>query len=77
MEHTTFVDPAVVAEARRFVALHADLTRLDKGNDEIVSEYRIQGVPTLVLLDGTGSVRKRMVGYIGPQEMLESLKAVN
>ena len=77
MEHTTFVDPAVVAEARRFVALHADLTRLDKGNDEIVSEYRIQGVPTLVLLDGSGSVRKRLVGYIGPQEMLESLKSVN
>jgi thiol:disulfide interchange protein DsbD len=77
MEHTTFVDPAVVAEARRFVALQADLTRLDKGNDEIVSEYRIQGVPTLVLLDGSGNVRKRLVGYIGPQEMLESLKAVN
>jgi thioredoxin:protein disulfide reductase len=77
MEHTTFVDPKVVAEARRFVALHADLTRLDSHNDEIVSEYRIQGVPTLVLLDGSGSVRKRMVGYIGPQEMLESLKAVN
>ena len=77
MEHTTFKDPKVVAEARRFVALHADLTHLDRGNDEIVSEYRIQGVPTMVLLDRSGSVRKRMVGYIGPQEMLESLKAVN
>ena len=77
MEHTTFVDPAVVAQARRFVALHADLTRLDKGNDEIVSEYRIQGVPTMVLLDGSGSVRKRLVGYIGPQEMLAALKSVN
>ncbi len=77
MEHTTFVDPAVVAEARRFVALHADLTRLGKGNDEIVSEYRIQGVPTMVLLDGSGSVRKRLVGYIGPRELLESLKSVN
>jgi len=77
MEHTTFRDPAVVAEGRRFVALHADLTRLDRRNDEIVSEYRIQGVPTLVLLDGSGSVRKRLVGYVGPQEMLESLKSVN
>ncbi len=77
MERTTFTDPAVVAEARRFVALHADLTRLDRRNDAIISEYRIQGVPTMLLLDGSGSVRKRMVGYIGPDEMLNSMKSVN
>jgi thioredoxin:protein disulfide reductase len=77
MEHTTFVDPAVVAEGRRFVALHADLTKLDARNDEIVSEYRIQGVPTMVLLDGSGKIQKRLVGYIGPQEMVESLKQIN
>ena len=77
MEHTTFKDPKVVAEARRFVTLHADLTHLNARNDEIISEYRIQGVPTMLLLDGSGSVRKRLVGYIGPREMLESLKSVN
>ena len=77
MEHTTFADPSVIAEARRFVALHADLTRLDHHNDEIVSQYRIQGVPTLLLLDGAGNIQKRMVGYIGPKEMSESLKQVN
>jgi thiol:disulfide interchange protein DsbD len=77
MEYTTFRNPAVISEARRFVALHADLTHLDRRNDDLVSEYRIQGVPTMVLLDGSGSVRKRMVGYIGPGEMLQSLKAVN
>jgi thioredoxin:protein disulfide reductase len=77
MEHTTFVDPAVVAEGRRFVALHADLTKLDARNDEIVSEYRIQGVPTMVLVNGSGKIQKRLVGYIGPQEMLESLKQIN
>ncbi len=77
MEHTTFRNPAVISEARRFVALRADLTHLDRRNDDLVSEYRIQGVPTLVLLDSSGSVRKRMVGYVGPSEMLKSLKAVN
>ena len=77
MERTTFVDPSVVAEARRFVALHADLTHLDHGNDEIVSQYRIQGVPTLLLVDRAGNIQKRMVGYVGPREMFESLKQVN
>jgi thiol:disulfide interchange protein DsbD len=77
MEHTTFTDPAVIAEARRFVTLHADLTRLDHHNNELVSQFRIQGVPTLLLLDGAGKLHQRLVGYIGPGEMLESLKAVN
>jgi thioredoxin:protein disulfide reductase len=77
MEHTTFRNPAVISEARRFVTLHADLTHLDRRNDDLVSEYRIQGVPTLVLLDGSGSIRKRMVGYISADEMLQSLKSVN
>ena len=77
MEHTTFADPSVITQARRFVALHADLTRLDHHNDEIVSQYQIQGVPTLLLLDGGGNIQKRMVGYIGPKEMSESLKRVN
>ena len=56
MEHTTFTDPSVIAEARRFVALHADLTQLDHHNNEIVSQFRIQGVPTLLLLDGAGKL---------------------
>jgi len=77
MEHTTFTDASVVAEARRFVTLHADLTRLDTHNDQIVSQFRIQGVPTLLLLDGAGKLHTRLVGYIGPGEMLESLRAVN
>ena len=77
MDHTTFTDPSVLAAAHRFVALHADLTRLDSRNDEIVSQYRIQGVPTLLLLDGGGKIQKRLVGYIGPQEMVESLKQIN
>jgi thiol:disulfide interchange protein DsbD len=77
MDHITFVDPSVVHAARKFVALRADLTRLDSHNDELVSRYRIQGVPTLLLLDGRGNVQKRMVGYVGPKQMLESLHAVN
>ena len=59
------------------MALHADLTHLDHGNDEIVSQYRIQGVPTLLLVDRAGNIQKRMVGYVGPREMFESLKQVN
>ena len=77
MELTTFVNPAVVGEARRFVALRADLTREDQGNDSIVNEFQILGVPTMLVLNSRGEVRARMIGYVGPKEFLDSLRTVN
>lgn len=77
MEHSTFVDPAVVKEASRFVTMRADLTAQDKQNAELISKFNIQGVPTTILIDSNGRVRQQTVGYIGPGEMLEDLKQVD
>lgn len=77
MEHSTFIDPAVVKEASRFIAMRADLTAQDKKNAELISKFNIQGVPTTVLIDSTGKIRQQTVGYIGPREMLEDLKQVD
>jgi len=76
MEHSTFVDPSVVNEARRFVRLKANLTAQDKKTEELTSKYEIQGVPTTLLIDSTGKVLRRRVGYVGPQEMLADLRQV-
>jgi thiol:disulfide interchange protein DsbD len=73
MENTTFTDPGVVKEASRFVKLRADLTRQDSKSESIISQFQVQGVPTLMLLDSGGRVRKKMVGYIGREEFLSSL----
>ena len=77
MEHSTFVDPSVVNEASRFVRMKANLTKQDKRTEELTSKYEIQGVPTTMLIDSTGKVTQRKVGYIGPQEMLAELRQVD
>jgi thioredoxin:protein disulfide reductase len=77
MEHSTFIDPSVVNEAKRFVAMKANLTAQDKKTEELTSKYEIQGVPTTMLIDSTGKVLQRKVGYIGPQEMLADLRQVD
>jgi thioredoxin:protein disulfide reductase len=77
MEHSTFVDPSVVNEASRFVRMKANLTKQDKITEELTSKYEIQGVPTTMLIDSTGKVTQRKVGYIGPQEMLAELRQVD
>jgi len=77
MEHSTFVDPSVVSEAKRFVRMKANLTAQDKKTEELTTKYEIQGVPTTMLIDSAGRVAQRKVGYIGPQEMLAELRHVD
>jgi thioredoxin:protein disulfide reductase len=77
MEHSTFIDPSVVSEAKRFVTMKANLTAQDKKTEELTSKYEIQGVPTTMLIDSSGKVLQRKVGYIGPREMLLDLRQVD
>ncbi len=77
MEHSTFIDPSVVSEARRFVTMKANLTAQDKKTEELTNKYEIQGVPTTMLIDSSGKVLQRKVGYIGPREMLSDLRQVD
>ncbi len=77
MDHSTFVDPAVVKESQRFVRMRADLTAQNDKTAAIMSEFKIQGVPTTVLIDSSGKVRHQKVGYIGAKEMLDSLRHVD
>jgi thiol:disulfide interchange protein DsbD len=77
MEHSTFIDPSVVSEAKRFVRMKANLTAQDKKTEELTSKFEIQGVPTTMLIDSAGKVTQRKVGYIGPREMLTDLRQVD
>jgi thiol:disulfide interchange protein DsbD len=77
MEHSTFIDPSVVTESKRFVRMKANLTAQDKRTEELTSKYEIQGVPTTMLIDSAGKVKQRKVGYIGPHEFLSDLRNVD
>ncbi len=77
MEHSTFVDPAVVRAAQRFVRMRADLTKNDTAVSALTDKFAIQGVPTTLIIDSSGKVRVRKVGYIGPREFLSDLKNID
>ena len=77
MEHSTFVDPTVVKEASRFVRMRADMTHQDKSNEDLVSKFQVQGVPTTVMIDSAGKVQVHKVGYIGSDEFLADLRRID
>jgi thiol:disulfide interchange protein DsbD len=76
MERTTFRDPAVVRAARAFAALKVDATEEDDEVKALFERYRVAGVPTYVILGPDGRERKRLVGYIPAERMLEALRGV-
>ncbi len=76
MDHSTYVDRGVVAEAERFRMVKADLTDENDTNTKIAEEFEVRGVPTLILRTAAGEETHRMVGYVGPDELLAAMKQV-
>lgn len=76
MDHTTYVHPDVVREADRFHMVKADLTDENDTTAELMKKYEVKGVPTVILFSAHGDETRRMVGYVGPEELLEAMRSV-
>ncbi|MFO7605273.1 MAG: cytochrome c biogenesis protein CcdA [Desulfurivibrionaceae bacterium] len=74
LDEITFHDPEVVKKSAEFVMIKIDLTGGDNPvYQQLVKEYEVKGVPTVVFLDQTGSERHdlRLVDFLGPDEFLQ------
>jgi thiol:disulfide interchange protein DsbD len=77
MDHTTYVDEDIVREAERFRMVKADITEENETTTRVVEEYAVRGVPTVILLSANGAEQSRLVGYVGPDELLEAMRQVD
>ncbi len=79
LEHLTFTDPRVRAEAARFATLRADLTSYASPPVEVIKKrFGILGLPWVVFLDGEGNERTdlRVTGFVPAGEFLARMKKV-
>jgi thiol:disulfide interchange protein DsbD len=76
MDHTTYVHPSVVREADRFHMVKADVTPENDVTTELQQKYDVRGVPTVILLSSKGDETHRLVGYVGPDELLQAMRSV-
>ncbi len=77
LEIKTFSDARVRESLENWVLLKADMTQFSSGPVEKLKQtFGIQGVPTLIFLDGNGQEIKglRTVGFIAPEEMLQKIQ---
>ena len=76
MERTTFVDPAVVAEASSVAMLQADVTTSDATTDALLQRFGVAGVPTMLFFDAEGREVERVVGFLDARRMTELLRHI-
>ncbi|MFQ5667009.1 MAG: protein-disulfide reductase DsbD family protein, partial [Candidatus Binatia bacterium] len=76
MERTTYADPEVRLESERFDMFKADITRDDDATTALVDRYDVHGVPTVIFIDSTGTEVRRLVGYVGADEMLGVMRHI-
>jgi thiol:disulfide interchange protein DsbD len=74
MERTTFRDPAVVRAMRDFTNLKADVTAQDERAEALMGHWDVPGVPTYVLLGPDGRERRRFIGFVPVDRMLDGLR---
>ena len=65
LDHIVFHEPEIVQLSKKFRMLRLDLTRRHPMQDEIMREYKVKGVPAVILLNREGSeVRKLRVEFV-------------
>ncbi len=80
LEHETFPDPRVRAEASRFVSISVDAS--DDDDPKIVAlrtKYKLLGggLPVVILLSSNGDEASRFTEFVPPDRFAPALKAVN
>ncbi|MGB0894159.1 MAG: protein-disulfide reductase DsbD [Parashewanella sp.] len=68
-EHVTFADPAVAKRMNNMVLLQADVTRNSDDDIEILENYDVLGLPTILFFDKSGKVadKYRVTGFMKPE----------
>ena len=78
LDRATYVAPAVVAEAERFVRIKVDGTNGQDSLDALYQRFGIEGLPTVAFVSSRGEIleRPRILGFLGPDEFLEEMRRV-
>ncbi|MEZ4391840.1 MAG: cytochrome c biogenesis protein CcdA [Polyangiales bacterium] len=77
LKHQTFTDARVRREAARFTAVMVDATEPTPEIDALQRDYRVRGLPTVILLDAQGREAARVTEFVPPDRMLTLLQRVN
>ena len=80
LDREVFSLPPIQAQLAQVTALRMDVTNQDGPRvQEIIQEYGVEGVPTIIFLDSRGVEinNSRVMGFVTPQEFSQALALLN
>lgn len=76
LDEKTWIHPDVVGELKKFILVKLDYTKASPELSAKQSEYGVQGLPTVIMMDSDGQEISRFSGFRGPEEVLEMLRQI-
>jgi len=78
LDRATYVAPAIISEAERFVRIKVDGTNGQDSLDALYQRFGIEGLPTVAFVSSRGEILEhpRIMGFLGPDEFLEEMRRV-
>ena len=73
LDREVFGDARVAEAAKGLVAVRVNA---EEGGEDVARRFDVQGYPTVLFVDGSGTVVKRIDGYVDVPEMLLILAAL-
>ena len=70
MDAVTYPHPDVQTELAGWLQRRVDVT-IER---ELASLFEVEAIPTAIVLDGSGHIRDRIVGFVKPEGFLERLQ---
>jgi thioredoxin:protein disulfide reductase len=74
IEKYTFQDAQVLPILKKMVLLRIDVTANDADDKAIMRKFNVIAPPTILLFDPLGNETQRIIGDIGPKELLKQIK---
>lgn len=77
MDKTTFADKSVIDNAFNFTALKFNPEKASESNrKDIQKRYNILGYPTIIFINSSGFVLKKLAGYIDSNELVNEMNGI-
>jgi thiol:disulfide interchange protein DsbD len=81
MDASTFANRDVIKEAKRFVAIKADLTKSGSPQvGKLIKRFNVYAPPVVIFVDSSGKILdapdQRVIGLTGPEEFLRRMKQI-
>lgn len=78
LERYTFSDPEVQATLENFIVLQADVTSVNATNTELLSNYQVLGLPTILFFNQSGEELSelRVTGFMNAEAFQQRLEQI-